>query len=225
MQRALPLLAVTCLLAACGGDDEKQASTAPEAPSGSMAGEATTPAPATGGDEPEAAPEAQDGATERDAAPAPSTPATGRKARRTCLRGSYVSSSFKGRRSFDSPFGQIALSGRGSGLGLSFDGSRWTFRGVGDRPMRGRALGIKGTLKVNGSARGRLLPTRGGGVRFRKLDTSGTVTLAGLGTEFDLPVSVVAAAIVPDGPAKVRCGGGRLVIDSRSGVLRMTRPG
>src|SRR6185295_15642152 len=108
-------------------------------------------------------------------------------------------------------------------LGLSFDGRRWTFRGVGDRPMRGRALGIKGTLKVNGSARGRLLPTRGGGVRFRQTDTTGTVTLAGLGAKFDLPVSVVAAAIVPDGPAKVRCGGGRLVIDSRSGVLRMRR--
>ena len=194
MHRALPLLAVTCVLAACGGDDEKQASTSPETSSGSTAREATTAAPATG-----------------------------REARRDCLKGSYVSSSFRGRRRFDSPFGQIALSGRGRGLGLTFEGSRWTFRGVGSRPMRGRALGIKGTLKVNGSSHGRLVATPGGGVRFRTGGTRGTVTLAGLGTEFELPVSVVDDAIVPDGPVKVTCGGGRLTIDSRSGVLRMTR--
>jgi hypothetical protein len=215
---------VTCVLAACGGDDEKQASTVAEPPSGSMAGETTTPAPATGREETEAAPDKPGGTTDRkDAAPTPDSPGSATVARRRCLRGGFVSSSFKGRRTFDSPFGKIALSGRGRGLALSFRGSGWTFRGAGEKPMRGRALGIKGTLRVNGSARGRLVATPGGGVRFRQRGTRGTVTLAGLGTEFELPVSVVADAIVPDGPAKVSCGGGRLRIDSRSGVLRMTR--
>jgi hypothetical protein len=134
-----------------------------------------------------------------------------------------VSTSFKGRRSFESPFGKIALSGRGRGLGLDFGGRRWTFHGVGNRPMRGTALGIKGTLKVNGAARGRLVGASRRAVRFRQTGTRGTVTLAGLGTEFELPVSVVAAAIVPDGRAKVSCPGRGLTIDSRSGVLRMTK--
>jgi hypothetical protein len=227
VHRALPPLAVlvvTLLLAACGGDDEDQASTAPErttseatapeAPAGEVETQATAPEDFAGGDA-----DAGDGSPDSGSA----APATGRPARRACLRGSFVSSSFRGKRSFDSPFGQIALSGRGRGLGLTFEGGRWTFRGVGEKPMSGRALGIKGTLKVNGSARGRLIRARGGGVRFRQTGTSGTVTLSGLGSEFDLPVSLVAKAIVPDGPAKVACGGGRLVIDSRSGVLRMTR--
>jgi hypothetical protein len=223
VHRALPLLAVTCLLAACGGDDEKQASTSPEQPSGSMAGEGIASPPATGREGSDRTPDAPGQTTEGDAAATPEAPATGREARRTCLQGGYVSSSFRGSRSFDSPFGQIALSGRGRGLGLTFEGSRWTFRGVGSRPMRGRALGIKGTLKVNGSSHGRLVATPGGGVRFRTSGTRGTVTLAGLGTEFELPVSVVDDATVPEGPAKVSCGGARLTIDSRSGVLRMNR--
>ena len=225
MHRALPplvALAVTLVLAACGGDDEEPAATAPErtttgatapdAPSGEVETQATVPEEFAGGT-----------AEEERGGEAGGAPAAGRKARRTCLRGSWVSSSFDGRRSVDSPFGQIGLSGRGRGIGLAFEGRRWTFRGVGRRPMRGSALGIKGTLKVNGSARGRLVAARSTRVRFRQTGTRGTVTLAGLGSEFELPVSVVAAAIVPDGPAKVRCGGGRLVIDSRSGVLRMTR--
>jgi hypothetical protein len=214
---------VTLLLAACGGDDEDQASTmpeqatteatSPEAPSGEVETEATVPEEFAGG-----------GAEEEDAGGSGSQ-ARDRKARGACLRGSWVSTSFKGRRSVESPFGQTGLSGQGRGLGLSFEGTRWTFRGVGQKPMRGRALGIQGTLKVNGSARGRLIGARGARVRFRQTGTRGTVTLTGLGAEFDLPVSVVAAAIVPDGPARVACGGGRLVIDSRSGVLRMTRAG
>ncbi|MBN1771682.1 MAG: hypothetical protein JXB32_10500 [Deltaproteobacteria bacterium] len=215
---------MTLLLAACGGDDEgdRKASTAPR----TATGEATSPeAPAGEVETQSTVPEEFAGGaaeTETEArADRPSTPATGGRARRTCLRGSWVSTSFKGRRGFESPFGQIELSGRGSGLGLGFAGRRWTFRGVGEKPMRGRALGIKGTLKVNGSARGWLAAARGGSVRFRQTGTRGTVTLGGFGAEFELPVSVVAAAIVPDGPAKVRCGGGRLVIDSRSGVLRM----
>jgi hypothetical protein len=76
---------------------------------------------------------------------------------------------------------------------------------------------------VNGSAHGRLVATPGGGVRFRTSGARGMVTLAGLGAKFELPVSVVDDAIVPDGRAKVSCGGGRLTIDSRSGVLRMNR--
>jgi hypothetical protein len=223
VRRALPLIALTCVLAGCGGDDEKQASTSPKPPSGSTAGEATAPSTSPVPADTDEAPPAPGDATADDTVETVAPPATGRRARRTCLKGSFVSSSFKGRRSFDSPFGQIALSGRGRGLGLTFEGSRWTFRGVGSRPMRGRALGIKGTLKVNGSSHGRLVATPGGVVRFRTSGTRGTVTLAGLGTEFELPVSVVDDAIVPDGPAKVSCGGGRLTIDSRSGVLRMTR--
>jgi hypothetical protein len=216
------------LLAACGGDNEERASTtaerttsettAPDAPAGEVETQATAPGDFAGGDaDADAGDGSPDGASE--------APASGRTARRACLRGGFVSTSFRGKRSFDSPFGQIALSGRGRGLGLAFEGSRWTFRGVGEKPMRGSALGIRGTLKVNGSARGRLIRARGGGVRFRQTGTSGTVTLTGLGSKFDLPVELVAEAIVPDGPAKVACGGGRLVIDSRSGVLRMTRRG
>jgi hypothetical protein len=221
VHRALPLLAVSCLLAACGGDDEEPADTAAATTPDQVASTPSATEPEVRAD---STPDEQ--RAEGDDEPSAVTEATETIRRREpsgCLKGRYVSSSFKGRRSFDSPFGQIALSGRGRGLGLAFEGRRWTFRGVGKRPMRGRALGIKGTLKVNGSAHGRLVATPGGGVRFRTGGTRGTVTLAGLGTEFELPVSVVDDAIVPDGPAKVSCGGGRLTIDSRSGVLKMTR--
>ena len=89
--------------------------------------------------------------------------------------------------------------------------------------MRGSAMGIKGTMKVNGSAHGRLVPARRGRLRFRQLGSSGTVILSGLGTTFELPVSAVAPSVVPDGPAEVRCVRDRLRIDSASGVLRLTR--
>jgi hypothetical protein len=89
--------------------------------------------------------------------------------------------------------------------------------------MRGKALGISGTLKVNGSAHGRLLDARAGRVRFRQLGTKGTVTLSALGATFDLPISVVAPSVVPNGPAKLTCAGRRLTIDSASGVLRLRR--
>ena len=142
---------------------------------------------------------------------------------RGCLKGSYVSSSFVGKRTFNSPFGAIALSGRGRGLALEFTRAGWTMRGVGRKPMRGKALGIDGTLKVNGSARGRLIRARGERLRFRQTGSQGTVTLAGLDQTFELPVSVVAPAVVPEGRAKVTCSGDRLTIDSASGVLRLTR--
>ncbi len=113
-----------------------------------------------------------------------------------------MSVSFVGKRNVDSPIGSIALSGRGRGLGLAFQGSRWTMRGVGSKPMTGKALGIQGTLKVNGSARGRLIRAPGGRLRFRQTGSRGTVTLTGLGQTFELPVSVVAPAVVPDGRAR-----------------------
>ncbi len=72
-----------------------------------------------------------------------------------------MSVSFTGKRNVDSPIGSIALSGRGRGLALAFQGRGWTMRGVGRRPMSGKALGIEGTLKVNGSARGRLIRASG----------------------------------------------------------------
>ncbi len=50
------------------------------------------------------------------------------------------------------------------------------------------------------------------------------MTLTGLGQSFELPVSVVAPAVVPDGRARVTCRGDRLTIDSASGVLRLIRP-
>ena len=134
-----------------------------------------------------------------------------------------MSSSFVGKRSFDSPFGRLELSGRGRGLALEFKGSRWTMRGVGRRPMRGTALGIQGTLKVNGSARGRLIRAPGERAQVPPDRHARHVTLAGLGQTFELPVSAVAPAVVPDGRAKVTCSGERLTIDSASGVLRLTR--
>jgi hypothetical protein len=140
-----------------------------------------------------------------------------------CLEGSFVSSSFVGKRRSHTPFGSLALSGRGRGLALDVADGRWRLRGVGRRPMRGRAMGIEGTMKVNGSAHGRVAPARRGRLRFRQLGSRGTVILSGLGTTFELPVSVVAPSVVPGGPAKVRCVSDRLTIDSASGVLRLTR--
>ncbi len=209
--------------AGCGGDDEKEP--AADAGGGTTASEPTNSAPSTGEDTPEQVPE--DRTTEEDdAAPddTPEAPVAQGAPGRGCLRGSYVSLSFVGKRSVDSPFGAVDLAGRGHGLGLEFAGARWTFHGVGSRPMHGTALGIKGTLKVNGSARGRLIRAPGKRLRFRQTGSRGTVTLAGLGQEFELPVSVVAPAVVPDGRAKVVCAGRRLTIDSASGVLRLVRP-
>ena len=217
--RRLPLLAVACLARrGCGGDDENEGgSTAPEravrldggshdalsavgrrrrardGPGGARTrrrSETTAPCPARASDRPQGAPDA------------------------AACAGTYVSSSFSGQRSFDSPFGAVDALRARPRAGPQFDGARWTFRGVGASPMRGTALGIKGTLKVNGSARGRLCRTRGERrpVPPDRLARDGHARRPG--PEFELPVSVVAAAVVPDGPAKVRCGGGRLAIDS-----------
>jgi hypothetical protein len=96
-------------------------------------------------------------------------------------------------------------------------------RGVGRKPIRGRAAGISGTVRVHGSASGRLLDAGGGRLRFRRLATKGRVTLSALGTHFELPVAIVARSIVPDGVARVRCRRNRLTIHSASGVMRLTR--
>jgi hypothetical protein len=220
----MTVMAVAAALAAagCGGDDEKERT----ADSGveSTAAQPTVSAPSATEDGGEPAPE--DDSTEDEGAVSDTveTLVPQSSPGRGCLSGSYVSLSFVGKRSVDSPFGAVDLAGRGRGLGLDFAGARWTFRGVGSRPMRGTALGIKGTLKVNGSARGRLIRAPGKRLRFRQTGSRGTVTLAGLGQEFELPVSVVAPAVVPDGRAKVVCAGRRLTIDSASGVLRLVRP-
>ena len=89
--------------------------------------------------------------------------------------------------------------------------------------MHGKVLGIKGTLKINGSAHGGLTRAPGKRLRFRQTGSEGTVTVTGLGQSFELPVSAVAPAVVPDGRAKVTCSGDRLTIDSASGVLRLAR--
>jgi len=159
------------------------------------------------------------------AAPAPAARAVPEASPgRGCLTGTYRSLSFQSKRSLDSPLGAIELSGRGRGLALEFSGPRWTMRGIGRRPMHGKVLGIKGTLKINGSAHGGLTRARGQRLRFRQTGSEGTVTVTGLGQSFELPVSAVAPAVVPDGRAKVSCSGDRLTIDSASGVLRLTRP-
>ena len=129
-----------------------------------------------------------------------------------------MSLSFVGKRSVNSPFGGVDLAGRGPGIGLEFAGSRWTFRGVDASRCAAARWGIKGTLRVNGSARGRLLRAPGERLRFRQTGSRGTVTLAGLDQKFVLPVSVVAPAVVPDGRAKIVCAGDRLTIDSASRV-------
>jgi hypothetical protein len=211
--------AVAIAVAGCGGDDHKD---------GDVAGTSTTTSPTTSspatGDA--TAPEA--GTPENDhtvAAPAPAGRAVPQASPgRGCLTGGYRSLSFVGKRSLDSPLGAIELSGRGRGLALEFTGSRWAMRGVGRRPMSGKVLGIKGTLKIDGSAHGRLARVPGERLRFRQSGSKGTVTVTGLGQRFVLPVSAVAPAVVPDGRAKVTCSGDRLTIDSASGVLRLTRP-
>jgi hypothetical protein len=217
------MVAVAAALAAagCGADDENDR--AADSGGGSTTSQPAASAPSATDETPEPAPD--DGATQDDGAVSDTvkTLVPQGSPGRGCLKGSYVSLSFVGKRSVDSPFGAVDLAGRGRGLGLEFAGSRWTFRGVGRRPMRGTALGIKGTLRVNGSAHGRLLRTPGEQLRFRQTGSRGTVTLAGLDQKFELPVSVVAPAVVPDGRAKVVCAGRRLTIDSASGVLRLAR--
>ncbi len=218
----LMVAAVAALAATgCGGDDEEKTSDADGARS---AQEPATSAPAATEEETEPAPGAE---TEPDQDEALDTAEPGvpqGSPGRGCLRGSYVSLAFVGKRSVNSPFGAVDLSGRGRGLGLTFTRTRWVMRGVGSKPMRGKALGIDGTLKVNGSARGRLIRAEGERIRFRQTGSRGTVKLSGLDQTFELPVSVVAPAVVPDGRATVTCSGPRLTIDSASGVLRLTRP-
>jgi hypothetical protein len=218
----MTLLAVTLSLAAAGcGDDEDPADGARSAEE-PTASAPDTPATETGGDDTQPAPEPDPAAGHETL---PGSPAGGTQASpgRGCLRGSYVSVSFVGKRSVNSPFGAVDLSGRGRGLELNFSRSRWTMRGVGRKPMKGKALGIDGTLKINGSARGRLVRVEGERLRFRQTGSRGTVKLSGLDQTFELPVSVVAPAVVPDGRATVTCNGDRLTIDSASGVLRLTR--
>ena len=217
----MTLVAVAAALAAagCGGDDERSA----DADGPRTAAEAETPSTPAGADEREQPAPEPDGAVGHETLPG-ATGAPQAAPGRGCLKGSYVSLSFDGKRSVNSPFGAVDLSGRGRGLGLEFTGSRWTMRGVGRRPMRGKALGIDGTLKVNGSARGRLVRAEGERLRFRQTGSRGTVELSGLDQTFELPVSVVAPAVVPDGRATVTCRSDRQTIDSASGVLRLQRP-
>ena len=215
----LVAVAAAITVAGCGGDDEKTADVR-SAPDGARS---TTTAPPATSESQQPAPEGHDGQGGGAATGTTESSAPQVAPGRGCLRGGYVSSSFVGRRSFDSPFGPLELSGRGRGLALELTGSRWTMRGVGRRPMRGTAMGIQGTLKVDGSARGRLERARGERLRFRQTGSHGSVTLAGLGQTFEVPVSVVAPAVVPDGRATVTCSGDRLTIDSASGVLRLTR--
>ncbi len=221
----MTLIAAAAALAAAGcggGDDQKD---------GDVAGTATTTspatsAPATEGKSPSSVPETA--APQNDNTvpePAPAGPAvTQASPGRGCLTGSYRSLSFASKRSLDSPLGAIELSGRGRGLALEFSDTRWTMRGVGRRPMHGKVLGIKGTLKINGSAHGGVTRVPGRRLRFHQSGSEGTVTVTGLGQSFELPVSAVAPAVVPDGRAKLTCSGDRLTIDSASGVLRLARP-
>jgi hypothetical protein len=218
----LLVVAAALTIAGCGGDDQRATDVDGGATSTAQAGSTT----ATGGETtPRQAPEAgrpEDGGSAPGTAERAAVPQ--RAPGRGCLRGRYLSSSFAGKRSFNSPVGAISLSGRGHGLALDFRGTVWTMRGIGRRPMRGRALGIEGTLKIRGSARGRLTRARGERLRFRRTGSRGSVTLAALGQTIELPVSVVAPAVLPDGRARVTCRGDRLRIDSASGVLRLTRP-
>jgi len=210
--------------AGCGGDDDGER--AADSDGARSAQEPATSAPATTTEGTEAPPEAETQEEEGDDGAAPDTAEAGvpqGSPGRGCLKGSYVSLSFVGKRSVNSPFGLVDISGRGRGLELTFAGSRWVMRGVGRKPMRGKALGIDGTIKINGSARGRLIRAKGERIRFRQTGSRGTVKLAGLDQTFELPVSVVAPAVVPDGRATVTCSGPRLTIDSASGVLRLER--
>jgi hypothetical protein len=220
----MTLLAVTLSLAAagCGDDDddpadgarsaEEPVTTAPDSSTPDAAGEDTQPAPE---------PDPAAGHETLPASPTGGEPQA--SPGRGCLRGTYVSLSFVGKRSVSSPFGAVDLSGSGRGLALTFARSTWAMRGVGRKPMKGKALGIEGTIKINGSARGRLIRVKGERLRFRQTASRGTVKLSGLDQTFELPVSVVAPAVVPDGRATITCNGDRLTIDSASGVLRLTR--
>ena len=222
----MTLLTVVVALAVtgCGGGDDDD--TAADADGARSAQEPATSAPATTPEGTEAPPGAETQKEEESGGAAPETGEPGvpqGSPGRGCLRGSYVSLAFVGKRSVSSPFGSVDLSGKGRGLELTFTRTRWVMRGVGRKPMRGQALGIDGTLKINGSARGRLIRAKGERIRFRQTGSRGTVKLTGLDQTFELPVSVVAPAVVPDGRATVTCSGPRLTIDSASGVLRLER--
>ena len=220
----MTLLAVSLSLAAagCGGDDEDSTDGARSAQEPvTSAPESSTPD--TGAEDAQPAPEAEDPESDGKSTGGAQTGVPQAAPGRGCLRGSYVSLSFVGKRSVNSPFGEVDLSGRGRGLELNFRRSRWTMRGVGRKPMKGKALGVDGTLKINGSARGRLIRAEGEQLRFRQTGSRGTVKLSGLDQTFELPVSVVAPAVVPDGRATATCSGDRLTIDSASGVLQLTR--
>ena len=221
----MTLLTVVVALAVtgCGGNDDDDK--AADADGARSAQEPATPAPATTTEDTEAPPEAEtQGEEDGGAAPETGEPGVPQGSPgRGCLRGSYVSLAFGGKRSVNSPFGSVDLSGKGRGLELTFTRTRWVMRGVGRKPMRGQALGIDGTLKINGSARGRLIRAEGERIRFRQTGSRGTVKLSALDQTFELPVSVVAPAVVPDGRATVTCSGPRLTIDSASGVLRLER--
>jgi len=228
IRRTLLGLAAAAALAGagCGGDDKDvrppsqadRTSTSARTESGGTETAETPGATATdtrddtGGDTSET-----DGGTD-------GTSANGERAGGRCPSRSYLSSSFVGRRSFSTPFGPTALSGRGRGLRVEFRGRRWLMRGRGDVPMRGQAAGINGTVTVRGSVRGRLRGAGRGRYVFRQGRARGTVTLAGLGTSFDVPVSAVASSSLPLGRATIRCDGDRAVIRSRSGTLRLLRP-
>ena len=131
------LIAVAAALAVagCGGDDEKNGRTRPAA--ASPTARATTRR-ATGRDDEPRAGAGGGQQTDDGSGAAPGAAARQRTAGiapgRGCLTGSYVSLSFEGKRSLDSPFGPIELSGRGRGLALEFSGRRWTMRGIGRRP-------------------------------------------------------------------------------------------
>ena len=109
-----------------------------------------------------------------------------------------------GKRSVDSPFGAVDAVRRGRGLALEVQGRQVDHARRGAQADARQALGIDGTLKVNGSARGRLIRAAGERIRFRQTGSRGTVTLTGLDQTFELPVSVVAPAVVPDGRARSR---------------------
>jgi hypothetical protein len=224
----LTVIAVAAALTAagCGGDDDNGKDAAGTSATTSPA----TSSPATGDETmsrtaPESGAPADGESTPAAPAPAPAGSGVPQVSPgRDCLTGGYRSVSFVGKRGLDSPAGSLQVSGRGRGLALEFQGASWRMRGVGRKPMQGKVLGIKGTLKINGSAHGTLTRAPGGRLRFRQSGSTGTVTLTGLGQTFKLPVAAVAPAVVPDGRARITCSGRRLTIDSVSGVLRLTRP-
>ena len=87
---------------------------------------------------------------------------------RGCLRGSYLSLRSWASAASTRPSERWTYPGAAAAWGSTFTRTRWVMRGVGSKPMRGKALGIDGTLKVNGSARGRLIRAEGERIRFRQ---------------------------------------------------------